>query len=576
MLPFTNLTNFNDYSLTTKNIVSSTNAYIYSTHSHCDDGSIYLDGANSYVSASALGAFGTGDFTIECWFCRDGASTQTWVGIVSNIVSNIVFPADTGVGIFLGGNQTTLWFIISGSGSSTVVMNINDLTWYHAAVVRKTGTLYCFLNGELKETFSNSYTTASIPDNPFVVGRFYQTPDNHYYKGYYKGYVQDVRITKGVARYTANFTPPAFLYKTYNPSTVLHLPFEGSNNDSIFIDYSKAPKSVAVGGHTKLTTTKSKWGSSSVYFDGVDDCLFLKDAVDCAFIKDFTIEFWLMRDRSATRESIFGQCDSAATPSTVSILMEFSSNNELVVQVHDTVGTIFTCTSTKTIADTDIWHHIALTRKNYVVSLWLDGDDVGNTTVASNIRNVSYNFGIASWGEYTGRNFKGYIQDFKITKNFSSYIPTVIIPTGKLDTFQDMSIVKTADLCPNYLKICNPAKITGTFSSLQEYLKTCNPAKTFGSFTGSLILIVKAVYDREDGGQYFVEGYITVLESPATRKISLFGLNDGRLIQQAWSNPETGYYKFNNLKNQEYFIWSEDYEKVHKPISHLTLNSSII
>ena len=73
-------------------------------------------------------------------------------------------------------------------------------SWSHIAFVRSSGTLSCYINGTSQA--SSSYTGN-------VGGTM--APRIGAYSGgqYFKGYMQDVRVTKGLARYTAaNFTPP--------------------------------------------------------------------------------------------------------------------------------------------------------------------------------------------------------------------------------------------------------------------------------------------------------------------------------------------------------------------------------
>jgi len=77
-------------------------------------------------------------------------------------------------------------------------------TWYHIAVTRSGSTFRSFVNGVVDRTFTSSsaiYTDATIPYN---IGRV------AYLSGtfFFNGYMDDYRVTKGYARYTAAFTPP--------------------------------------------------------------------------------------------------------------------------------------------------------------------------------------------------------------------------------------------------------------------------------------------------------------------------------------------------------------------------------
>ena len=166
--------------------------------------SMHFDGSGDYLQIpdSAPIQFGTGDFTIECWFNKtaaggdgqelfayfNGASTFGTV-LHSNLNS---YP-----------NKFTLWIDAYGTGphitgTTTIALN----TWYHLAITRSGGVWKMWLNGTQE---GSSYTNAATPDRgyPLRIGG-----DNYSANRVWSGYIDDFRITKGVARYTANFTPP--------------------------------------------------------------------------------------------------------------------------------------------------------------------------------------------------------------------------------------------------------------------------------------------------------------------------------------------------------------------------------
>ena len=76
-----------------------------------------------------------------------------------------------------------------------------------------------------------------------------------------------------------------------------------------------------------------------------------------------------------------------------------------------------------------------------------------------------------------------------------------------------------------------------------------------------------------DGGTTVVSGTVTYNGAPGARKVSLFTLIDKRLIAETWSDPVTGIYSFGRLKDQEYFVWSEDYMRVFAPETNLVPNT---
>ena len=154
--------------------------------------SLYFNGS-SYITPSSMPAFGTGDYTIECWIMIT-STPGTWRGIIGNLSGandiQYEFVVDSAQKLHFGTNN-----IAGGISASALSANI----WYHAAAVRSSGVSTMYLNGVggtgVAFTANLSSTTAprigSIPVETSIAG-----------------YIDDLRVTVGVARYTANFTPP--------------------------------------------------------------------------------------------------------------------------------------------------------------------------------------------------------------------------------------------------------------------------------------------------------------------------------------------------------------------------------
>jgi hypothetical protein len=94
---------------------------------------------------------------------------------------------------------------IGNSGSYVTGLSwnatINANTWYHLAYTRSGSTFKIFLNGTQVYTFASS-ATFTTTSNTLNIGGQAGGTDN------FTGYVDDIRFTRGVARYTSNFTAP--------------------------------------------------------------------------------------------------------------------------------------------------------------------------------------------------------------------------------------------------------------------------------------------------------------------------------------------------------------------------------
>ena len=178
-----------DNSPSPKTVTAYGNAQISTAQSKFGGASIAFDGSGDYTSATSGDfAFGTGDFTIESWVYLQATNDRTIWGYASSNSGGIALFSDS-VGqrrIYVGNSA---WIIVAGAFPVS--------TWFHAAVAREGSTLRLFQNGTL---IGSGFNTTNFTATQFQVGA-------SLYNSLW-GYIDDLRITKGVARYTANFTPP--------------------------------------------------------------------------------------------------------------------------------------------------------------------------------------------------------------------------------------------------------------------------------------------------------------------------------------------------------------------------------
>jgi hypothetical protein len=166
-----------------------------------DVGVLAFDGAGDYITTSADSAFqlGTGDFTVEFW-ARPSASNDN-DGVFTFGTSS------SSLAVYILNNS---WRIAtSGSGGIQVAAAILN-TWQHVAVTRSGTSLRFFLNGiQSGLTISNS---TNFVDNQLNIGYYFNT------NFAYNGFIDEFRLTKSLARYTSNFTPPTAPFPDLSPS----------------------------------------------------------------------------------------------------------------------------------------------------------------------------------------------------------------------------------------------------------------------------------------------------------------------------------------------------------------------
>jgi hypothetical protein len=181
---------------------------ISSAQSKFGGGSVFSNAAG-YVEGptSSDWAFGTGDYTVECWAYSTAWPTGAWYCPLGN--------SDTGTGGWefqLQPNGTYDWSILARGGEGNLTSSAGAFTlntWHHCAYSRVGSTRYLFLDGAL-------VTSASTSDNCTSTSAV-RICANRSGGDFWKGYVDEVRITKGVGRYTQAFTPSTQAFYSHAP-----------------------------------------------------------------------------------------------------------------------------------------------------------------------------------------------------------------------------------------------------------------------------------------------------------------------------------------------------------------------
>jgi len=199
-----------------KTWTASGNAQISTAQSVFGGASGQFDGTGDYITTpdSADWQLDSGsnanEWTIDFRIRFNGDPGTAAVGFMQQYVD-----ANNRCNIRLDGNA--LYFAVRSGG--TIIVNVSNAwnpataTWYHLAIVKQGTTGYkMFVDGSQIGTTQTDTDVIPSWTGTFQVGRYSSDGSTH---GYLNGWIDELRISKGIARWINNFTPPAY---PYNPS----------------------------------------------------------------------------------------------------------------------------------------------------------------------------------------------------------------------------------------------------------------------------------------------------------------------------------------------------------------------
>ncbi len=199
-----NSTTFIDSSRTTKTVSSVNGAKISNAQSKFGGSSGYFDGSNDYLTAPASSdfVFGMDDFTIEAWIYLPANPTGLYAAIID--IRNT--GAGAGSVLFMLDSSRTLGYYGASTVRTSQTVPLNQ--WTHVALSRQGGTSRLFIDGVVGASVSDTDNKSSlaIPH----IGSVHDKANPAFY-----GYINDLRVTKGIARYTTNFTPLSVAFSSY-------------------------------------------------------------------------------------------------------------------------------------------------------------------------------------------------------------------------------------------------------------------------------------------------------------------------------------------------------------------------
>ena len=424
-----NSTIFTDYSIGRHgNAAVVGNSKVSTLVSKFGNGAMYFDGTGDSINYpnSADWVFGSANFTVECWFNRQGGfgTTQVLFG-QSNATGGRVVDFDIGTD-----NKISA---VCFSGGSPVV-NIVSLStfassgWHHIALVRASTLFYLFIDGVTEGTASFA-GALDASGSKLSVGRLGEATTGFDYNGY----IEELRISK-VSRWTGNFTPPA---QPYGPDpdffTKLLLHMNGTTGSVLFQDASMYLKGYAtVGGAAQITAAQVMFGSGSLQCGGAAaDCITYPNHADYDFSTgDFTIDFWARVFNNGTYYGFFGKCNASGSNG---LYYYVNNSNQLqLIWLPSDAALSSANSSINALTDT-IWHHYAIVRSGTRMIQFKDGVNIAENAIGAGA-SITVNTSpmtIGRGGDFSASlPFKGYIDEFRVSKGIARWTANFTVPAA--------------------------------------------------------------------------------------------------------------------------------------------------
>lgn len=372
-------------------------------------GSGYFDGSGDTltISNSNIVNFGTGDYTVEAWVFP----TNTTAFQLLDARPSSTNGAYLALG-FAAGSSMDVYVNSTSIITATSFPQLNQ--WTHIAVSKSAGVTRLFLNGvQTGSSYSDSinYISGSalrIGSNAFV--------------GASGGslYLSGLRILKGTALYTTNFTPPtASVTAVANTSLLLNF-----TNAGVYDETGKVVLETV--GDAKVSTSIVKYGNSSMVFDGTGDYLLSPSDPVFDFPSNFTIEMWInLANVNSTWQTIISRAYGIAGGWR---LYKNDGNNQLRWYSQSSSVVL---TTGSTLAN-NTWHHIAVVRNSGTVTIFIDGINRGSGTNTTAYTPGNYALEIGSGVVTSTFPMTGYISDLRITNGVARYTANFTPPTAKL------------------------------------------------------------------------------------------------------------------------------------------------
>jgi hypothetical protein len=390
----------------------------------------YFDGTGDYLSVpTTSGQLGSGDFTIECW-----SYLISKVSIYPCIWGNYTSFTTGSLAIFAGHNSgTTTKYNVAINGTFPAIQSTDSIVynqWTHLALVRSGTTITLYVNGVANGTYTSSATLNGTSGTSYI-----GTAGDDITNGYINGYLSNVRVVKGTAVYTSNFTPSTTPLTAITNTSLL------TCQSNRFIDTSSNNFAITKYGDTSVQrfspfSPTSAYSTSVIggsgYFDGSGD--YLSTSVSVASLTgNFTIECWTYQTSSANYPAFWTLGDSKLS---TGLELQVTTTN---IYLNTNNGLLISGASTTPLYT---WTHWALVRSGTTITLYKNGVSFGTATSSATFSGNFYSGAEFYNGAIGSANLMyGYISDSRVVNGTAVYTSAFTPPTAPLTAITNTSLL---------------------------------------------------------------------------------------------------------------------------------------
>lgn len=376
-------------------------------------GSIVLGSGNYFKTIdSSEFIMGASDFTFETWVHPTSRPSTDFTGIVS-----IGMPSDLTNGIngheirigqsFAGDGK--LGFMAPNDASNTDVWTATSSAlalgeWTHLALVRNGSSISLYVNGVASATRTSVAFTHSGYPAKSGLGAFFISKNGGWGDGEFVGSVADIRLVKGTAVYTSNFTPPTSQLSAVGGSDTKVLMNTNYSSGNTVADFSYNSAS----GGLQVSAVGSPSSSSISPYQPLDTAMAFTRASSMSGasnsataplqnLNTYTVEGWVKPNAACIGSGI--RCEVLSRDGDYDIAIS-DGTYRLVIYFNGTSNTGWL--NTGVVPQSGAWSHVALTRNGTAVKFYLNAALLYSYTlssaVASSYANFPFRIGYAGYG----------------------------------------------------------------------------------------------------------------------------------------------------------------------------------